>query len=75
MVGHVADFAALARPAAVAVDRRDPAALADAIVDLVADRARRDTIADAARHWATRHDALFTAETFEQLYRRLIGVR
>ncbi len=73
-VGHVADFAALTAPAAVAVDGRDPATLATAIVDLVTDRARRDAQAAAARTWSTRHDATFTADTFDQLYRRLTGV-
>jgi glycosyltransferase involved in cell wall biosynthesis len=72
-VGHVADFAALPRPAALAVDGRDPTALADAIVGLVDDRARRDDHAGAARTWALRHDATFTADTFELLYRRLMG--
>ncbi len=73
-VGHVADFAGLARPAAVAIDGRDPSTLADAIVALVGDRTRRDELGDAARTWSTRHDATFTADTFEMLYRRLVGV-
>ena len=72
-VGHVADFADLDPAAAVAIEGRDPAALATAIVDLVADRARRDATAVAARTWATRHDATYTADTFDQLYRRLTG--
>jgi glycosyltransferase involved in cell wall biosynthesis len=70
-VGHVADFAALLPPAAVVVAERSPSAMSAAITSLVGDRARRDTLAQAAHHWAVQHDAAFTASAFEQLYRRL----
>jgi hypothetical protein len=70
-VGHVADLAALARPAAVAIPDRDPARLATTITDLLRDRARRGTLAGAARDWAVTHDARHTATSFEVLYRRL----
>lgn len=70
-VGHVADFAALAQPAAVAIDGRAPDTLADAIAAMVSDRDRRAALARAAHTWAAAHDASFTADTFEQLYLRL----
>lgn len=70
-VGHVADLAALPRPGAVAVADRDPASLARTILDVLADPGRRDALALAARHWATQHDADFTADAFDTLYRRL----
>ena len=70
-VGHVHDFAALASPAAVAVHDRSPAALADALLAVLRDPVRRDTLAAAARDWAGAHDAAHTAATFEQLYSRL----
>ncbi|MEQ1700540.1 MAG: glycosyltransferase family 4 protein [Ilumatobacteraceae bacterium] len=70
-VGHVHDFAALSPAAAVAVHDRSPAALADALLAVVSEPARRDTLAAAALDWAVAHDAAHTAATFEQLYRRL----
>ncbi|MBI4932340.1 MAG: glycosyltransferase family 4 protein [Actinobacteria bacterium] len=70
-VGHVADFAAMRTPAAVAVADRRPATLAYAITQLLADRPRRDALSRAAHSWATQHDAAFTASAFDQLYRRL----
>lgn len=70
-VGHVHDFAALPHPAAVAVDDRSPAALADAVLAVLRDPAHRTALAVAARDWAVAHDAAHTAATFEQLYRRL----
>ena len=72
-VGHVADLAALPSPGALAVPSREPAVLADAIVALLRDRPRRDAFAHSAQHWAEQHDATFTAECFDVLYRRLIA--
>ena len=70
-VGHVADLSGLPVPAAVAVPDRDPQTLADAIVRLLRDRTRREALAAAAHHWAVQHDAGFTADAFEVLYRRV----
>jgi glycosyltransferase involved in cell wall biosynthesis len=70
-VGHVADLADLPMPGALAVPHRDPAALADTLLAVLADRGRRDALAAAAQHWAVQHDAAFTADAFEVLYRRL----
>ena len=69
-VGHVADWAP---EAATAVQPGDPAVLADAIARLLADPARRAETAAAARRLALDHDAEWTAEAFEAVYRRLIG--
>jgi glycosyltransferase involved in cell wall biosynthesis len=74
-VGHVADLSQLHPPAAVAVGDRHPTTLATTINLLIADRPRRDALARAAYEWSSRHDAAFTADTFEVLYRRLVGVR
>ena len=71
-VGHVADLAALPEPGAVAVPSRDPAVLAAAMVALLRDRPRRDALAHSAQRWAEQHDADFTADCFDVLYRRLI---
>jgi glycosyltransferase involved in cell wall biosynthesis len=70
-VGHVADFAKMATPAAVAVDERSPKLFAAAIDALLDDPARREAVAARARSWAERHDAAFTTVAFETLYRRL----
>ncbi len=72
-VGHVADLAALPRPAAVVVPDREPTTLARTILDVLADAPRRDALAREARHWADLHDADFTADAFDMLYRRLTG--
>jgi glycosyltransferase involved in cell wall biosynthesis len=69
-VGHVADLAAHAPPAARAVADRAPATLAAAVLDMLFEP-RRDAMAAAAQGWATAHDAAFTATAFEMLYRRL----
>ena len=74
-VGHVADFAALADPAAVAVDSHEPEPLAEAILSLVSDESRRLALAGSAHDWATAHDSVHTANSFEALYRRLIASR
>jgi glycosyltransferase involved in cell wall biosynthesis len=64
-VGYVADW----HPdRAVSVPSGDPGALAAAIGDLLADRARRERIAGAARAWTLAHDADWTAAQFERIY-------
>ncbi len=65
MVGHVADWDP---DLAVGVPIGDPIALADAIVGLLGDRARRETIGEAARAWTLAHDADWTAQAFDDLY-------
>jgi glycosyltransferase involved in cell wall biosynthesis len=74
-VGHVADFARMPMPAAVAVHDRAPASMAAAIGELLDDRSRRDALAARAQHWAVQHDAAFTATAFDSLYRRLSARR
>ena len=64
-VGYVADWAG---EGAVAVPVRDPAALADAVVDLLADPQRRANVAAAARAWTMAHDADWTAAQFGEIY-------
>jgi glycosyltransferase involved in cell wall biosynthesis len=64
-VGYVADWAP---ERAVAVGPGDAARLAAAISDLLADRARRERIAGAARAWTLAHDANWTAAQFERIY-------
>ena len=71
-VGHVADLAALDRPAAVAIDRPQPAALAAAIGAVLGDDAQRNSLAERALVWSRTHDAEHTARSFELLYRRLV---
>jgi glycosyltransferase involved in cell wall biosynthesis len=64
-VGYVADW----QPdRAVAVPVQDPAALADAIEELLQDPARRARIATAAREWTLAHDADWTADQFSAIY-------
>ena len=72
-VGHVADFAAMPDPAAVAVSGRQPDALAAAIIAVLADEPRRRALAHRAQAWAVAHDSRHTSRTFESLYRRLIA--
>jgi glycosyltransferase involved in cell wall biosynthesis len=68
-VGYVADW----HPdRAVAVPVGDPRALADAITALLHDSARRTMLADAARRWTLAHDADWTASAFESLFTRII---
>jgi glycosyltransferase involved in cell wall biosynthesis len=74
-VGHVADFARMVTPAALAVDERSPQAFAAAIAALLDDVERRDAMAARAKQWAECHDAAFTALAFETLYRRLSARR
>jgi len=67
-VGLLADFAP---GAAVAVPPRDPGALADAVLALLADPERRRRIGEEARAFAVVHDADATAAAFEAIYREL----
>ena len=72
-VGYTADWSSI-EPArvgperAVAVPVGEPAALAEAVIALLQDPARRKRIGAAARAWAVEHDADWTARTFERLY-------
>ncbi|HZT77527.1 MAG TPA: glycosyltransferase family 4 protein [Vicinamibacterales bacterium] len=70
-VGHLADWAQLDPPAALTVPLANPQALADAIIALLRDPARRRQLAAAARAWALAHDADWTATQFERLYSRV----
>lgn len=74
-VGHVADFAAMPEPAAVAVAGRQPEVLAAAIIALLSDDPRRQALARRAQAWAVAHDSRHTSRSFESLYRRLSASR
>ena len=74
-VGHVADFATMPHPAAIAVPGRRPEALAEGILAVLADDGRRQLVADRAHEWAVAHDAAHTARAFESLYRRVAANR
>jgi len=67
-VGHLADLAELQPPAASAVPPGDARALAAAIARLLAYPELRREQADAARAWAYRYDADWTAAAFEREY-------
>ena len=69
-VGIVAE---LAPRAARAVPVADPAALAEATLDLLLDTSRREALGSAAQAWAHEHDAAWTAAQFEGLYHRLMN--
>ena len=69
-VGYIADGAP---DRAVAVPIGDPEALADAALSLLHDPARRSRFATAARAWALAHDADWSADRFDRLYRELAG--
>ncbi|MBI3492810.1 MAG: glycosyltransferase family 4 protein [Acidobacteria bacterium] len=71
-VGYVADWSA---DRALAAPTGDPAALADAVVALIGDPARRHRLASAARAWALEHDADWTAARFEEIYRASVDAR
>jgi glycosyltransferase involved in cell wall biosynthesis len=67
-VGYLADWDG---ERAIAVPPRDPEALASAILDLIADPARRARLASTARSWTLAHDADWTVGRFEELYTSL----
>ena len=64
-VGHLADWAG---EMAETVPVGDDAALASAILALLRDPVRRETLACRAQAWALLHDADATARRFEELY-------
>jgi glycosyltransferase involved in cell wall biosynthesis len=64
-VGYLSDWAP---ERATAVPSADPKALADAVVELLHDPARRERQADAAAGWALAHDSDWTAHRLEELY-------
>ena len=74
-VGHVADFAAMPRPAAVAVDGHGAEQLAAGIDALLSDERRRLDLARRAHDWSIIHDAAHTSHSFEALYRRVSARR
>lgn len=69
-VGYVADWAGVR---ATAIGEPDPVMMADAILALQADPARRRALADAAATWAEQHDADTMAARFEKLYGECTG--
>jgi glycosyltransferase involved in cell wall biosynthesis len=71
-VGYVADWAP---DRAIEVPAASPESLADAIVELLKDPARRATVAAAAREWTLAHDADWTAAQFQKLYDEVVTVR
>ena len=71
-VGHVEEWAP---HAAVAVPPGDPAALADAVAELLEDEPRRMRLAHEAQARAVAIDADFTAASFERLYGEAIARR
>jgi glycosyltransferase involved in cell wall biosynthesis len=71
-VGYIAEWAP---ERAVAVPPADPAALAEAVAAVLADRLRRRRIAEAAREWTLAHDADWTAAQFERVYHDLVHAR
>jgi glycosyltransferase involved in cell wall biosynthesis len=71
-VGYLADWSP---DRAAAVPPGDARALADAVVELIEDKARRDRMADAARAWALAHDADWTASEMDRIYRDVLGAK
>jgi len=67
-VGYVADWSP---DRAVAVPIGDSQALADAIIALLRDPARRRQLAQRAHEWTLAHDADWTAAQYDALYRRV----
>jgi glycosyltransferase involved in cell wall biosynthesis len=61
----------MAPTAALAVPPADPQALAQGILHLLAHPAERVALGQAARQWAQRYDADWTAQTYETIYRQL----
>jgi glycosyltransferase involved in cell wall biosynthesis len=69
-VGYIADWAP---DRATAVPPGRPGELADAIDRLLRDSSRRRDTAAAAAQWACAHDANWTAQQFDALYREAVG--
>ncbi|MBV8503162.1 MAG: glycosyltransferase family 4 protein [Paucibacter sp.] len=72
-VGHLAEWAALPGPAALAVPVGDAAALAQAIEGLLANEQERLRMARAAQAEALREDADHTAALFASLHAAALG--
>lgn len=70
-VGLVAE---LAPDAAVAVPVGDDAALAASALAVLSDEKKREELGTAARAWAQRHNADWTAAEFEKIYTGCTGV-
>lgn len=68
-VGYVADWAGTR---AIAVSVGDAEALAGAIIALLQHPRQRQTLARAAYQWVRTHDADWTANQFQSIYRALI---
>jgi glycosyltransferase involved in cell wall biosynthesis len=62
----------MAPKAALSVPVRQPAALAQAIVDVLSDSDRRYSLAHAAQSFARTYNADWTAKQFETVYRRIV---
>lgn len=71
-VGHLTEWAP---EAAIAVPIGDAGALAAALDEVLRDEPRRLRLARAARLWALREDADYTAACFERLYSELLRPR
>ena len=69
-VGYVADWA---DDRAVAVPVGNADALADGVITLLRDPARRTRLAQAARAWTLAHDADWTAREFDRIYAELLA--
>ena len=68
--GHAVDWH---DDAAWAVPGADPGILAQAILTLLHDPAKRAAIGQTAQHWAGVHDSRWTAQEFEKLYASMMG--
>lgn len=72
-VGHIRDFGSSAPERALAVAVGDDEALATGILTLLADEPRRRAMGEAARAWASTHDADATAAAFERIYAEVLA--
>jgi glycosyltransferase involved in cell wall biosynthesis len=71
-IGYVADWSP---DRAVAVPVHDPDALANAVIDLLQDRPRRERIASSAHDWTLAHDADWTTQQLGDIYSELLRNR